>query len=77
VERVQTKQHIRFIGVYPPGSSFCFCSIQRYPKLWWRKGNYPEEDSKKRLAERVFCQSTTLALPLARGWNYSAAIAAV
>jgi hypothetical protein len=32
-------------------------------------------DSKNRLAERVFCQSTTLARPLARGWKYSAAIA--
>jgi hypothetical protein len=45
-ERVQTKQHTRFIGVYPPGSSFCFCSIQRYPKLWWRKGNYRGEPPK-------------------------------
>jgi hypothetical protein len=41
------------------------------------KGQLSGGASKKRLAERAFCQSTNRALPLARGWNYSAAIAAM
>jgi hypothetical protein len=66
--RLETKQHVRLIGIYLPGRFF-FCRHnvttlfwKNHPELWWRKGNYLEEDSKKRLAKRVLCHSTTLTL---------------